>query len=132
MLNHPAVSHVVAVVAGLDAANALACRLMLESAFFQVTPLPCDEYEFAVKTDRQDLLHPVPVSIKETATAEITILLQYADAFDYEELGNIFHRAIDAAHVKGALDLQGGDNSEHQGVRIPCVKVNRVFANWRD
>lgn len=130
MLDHTVVDHEVAVVTGLDAANALACRLLLGSAFFQVTPLPCDEYEFLVKADRQDLLSTVPDTEKETATAEITILLQYKTGFDYEELGDIFHRVINGANVKGELDLQEADNSAHQGVRVPCVSVDRVFANW--
>jgi|LNAP01.1.fsa_nt_gb hypothetical protein len=43
-------------VTGTEAAKALAARLVEESAFFQVTPLPGDEYEFAVKIDRQSLL----------------------------------------------------------------------------
>lgn len=43
-------------VTGPEAATALAAKLVEESAFFQVTPLPDDEYEFAVKIDRQSLL----------------------------------------------------------------------------
>lgn len=41
---------------GIEAAKALAEKLLEESAFFQVTPLPAGEYEFAVKVDRKSLL----------------------------------------------------------------------------
>lgn len=41
---------------GIAAAKALAEKLLEESAFFQVTPLPAGEYEFAVKVDRKSLL----------------------------------------------------------------------------
>ncbi|WP_282366567.1 hypothetical protein [Pseudomonas sp. PS02290] len=40
-------------VTGIEAAKALAEKLLEESAFYQVTPLPAGEYEFAVKLDRQ-------------------------------------------------------------------------------
>jgi hypothetical protein len=44
------------VVSGIESATALAGMLLLESAFYEMTPLPDDKYQFAVKADRQDLL----------------------------------------------------------------------------
>jgi hypothetical protein len=44
------------VVSGIESATALAGRLLLASAFYEMTPLPGDEYQFAVKVDRKDLL----------------------------------------------------------------------------
>lgn len=44
------------IVCGAESATALASKLVLESAFFEVTPLPDDAYQFAVKSDRKDLL----------------------------------------------------------------------------
>lgn len=43
-------------VNGTLATTALAAKLVQESAFFQVTPFPGDDYEFAVKIDRESLL----------------------------------------------------------------------------
>lgn len=43
-------------VNGTQATTALVAKLVQESAFFQVTPLPGDDYEIAVKIDRQSLL----------------------------------------------------------------------------
>lgn len=45
-----------AIVAGIEAANALASKLIMESAFFEMTPLPDGEYQFSVKEDRKELL----------------------------------------------------------------------------
>lgn len=43
-------------VNGTQATTALAAKLVRESAFFQVTPFPGDDYEIAVKIDRESLL----------------------------------------------------------------------------
>jgi hypothetical protein len=43
-------------VEGVDASLKLAGKLLLESAAFNVVPLPDDFYEFSVKEDRKDLL----------------------------------------------------------------------------
>ncbi|MBI6855906.1 hypothetical protein YA0002_24380 [Pseudomonas cichorii] len=122
----------VTVIYGIDAATSLACRLLLESAFYEVTPLPHDEYKFEIKIDRKELLNIIPAITKGTTTAEITILLRYADSFDYEDLSEVFWRVISDAKDKGKLDLPGSENSEHEGVRIECSSVEHIFANWHN
>lgn len=44
------------VVSGIESATALAGKLLRESAFYEMTPLPDDQYQFAVKIDRKELL----------------------------------------------------------------------------
>lgn len=46
----------IASVVGVEASGALAGKLLVESAFFAVTPMPDDVYQFEVKVDRKDLL----------------------------------------------------------------------------
>ncbi|SDJ10670.1 hypothetical protein [Pseudomonas abietaniphila] len=48
-------------VVGVQAATSLAAKLIAESAFFQMTPFPEDEFEFAIKDDRASLLENSPV-----------------------------------------------------------------------
>ena len=59
-------------VVGVQAAKSLAQHLISESAFFQVTPLPDDEYEFSVRDDRRSLLVSEPVDIDSTATDTVS------------------------------------------------------------
>ncbi|MDD1011086.1 hypothetical protein M5G27_26805 [Pseudomonas shahriarae] len=73
MSKHPQLAF--KMVTGTEAATALAARLVEESAFFQVTPLPDDEYEFAVKIDRESLLvDPVDSPVGEFEDADFTIM----------------------------------------------------------
>lgn len=44
------------IVTGVPAAQALSAKLVTESAFFNCTPLPDDQYEFSVKADRAAVL----------------------------------------------------------------------------
>lgn len=55
-------------VVGFEASHALAGKLLKESAYYEVTPLPDDVYEFAVKVDRKDLL---PVA--ESPSVEVSV-----------------------------------------------------------
>ncbi|WP_116894787.1 hypothetical protein [Pseudomonas savastanoi] len=57
-------------VTGTEAATTLATKLVLESAFFQVTPLPDDQYEFAVKIDRETLLDDPVLTTKTPHTVK--------------------------------------------------------------
>ena len=50
-------------VAGVAAAQALAVKIVSESAYFTVTPLPDDEFEFAVKVDRKDVFEDAPIAV---------------------------------------------------------------------
>jgi hypothetical protein len=68
----------IASVVGAQASNVLASKLLVESAFFEVTPLPDDEYQFTVKADRQGLLQGAALfpadDDKPFARASVTVL----------------------------------------------------------
>jgi hypothetical protein len=64
-------------VNGTQATSALAAKLVQESAFFQVTPFPGDDYEFAVKIDRESLLADQVGTNSNTRTyedADLTVM----------------------------------------------------------
>ena len=61
--------------------------------------------------------------------AEVMIELEYAEAFDFEDLRAIFHRVLAEAHEHKKLDLPAAGND---GVEVKCVSVGRVWPEWID
>jgi hypothetical protein len=66
------------------------------------------------------------------AASGITILLDYADAFDFEDLRTIIHNVFEEAMSNGDLTLLRSENSESEGEEIVCTAIGRIFPDWRE
>ncbi|WP_095158322.1 hypothetical protein [Pseudomonas sp. Irchel 3E13] len=60
--------------------------------------------------------------------ADITFRVAYPEAFDFEDLRTIFHRAFDDAKERGLLDLPASENSD-SGEEVKCMAI---YPDWPD
>ncbi|MBU0521641.1 MAG: hypothetical protein KJ643_05275 [Gammaproteobacteria bacterium] len=98
-------------VTGTQEATALATKLVLVSAFFQVTPLPGDEYEFAVKIDRESLLaDPVDRPVGEFEDADFTTM-------DLKDLAAWYQRNV------GYDPVEDDPTTQLEDLRALCTEM---------
>lgn len=63
------------------------------------------------------------------AFVEVTAVLEYSDAFDFEDLQALLSKVLNEAKENGSLNLAASDN---HGVGVQCISVGRICPEWRD
>jgi hypothetical protein len=63
------------------------------------------------------------------AIAEVTLHLEFSDAFDAEDLRTLVDNALVSAKARGALNLPAGENN---GTMVECERVGRISPVWLD
>jgi len=58
--------------------------------------------------------------------ADVTFRVDYPEAFDFEDLRTIFHKAFDDAKARGLLDLSASENAD-SGEEVKCVAI---YPDW--
>lgn len=62
------------------------------------------------------------------AFAEITLRIEYAAAFDFEDLRTIFHNVMAEAKERGALNLPASEAAD--GVAVKCKAIGQIWPDW--
>lgn len=58
--------------------------------------------------------------------ADVTFRVEYPEAFDFEDIRTIFHRALEEAKDMGLLDLSAAENAD-SGVEVKCLAI---YPDW--
>ncbi|RJX80319.1 hypothetical protein [Pseudomonas sp. LS-2] len=62
------------------------------------------------------------------AFAEINLRIEYAEAFDFEDLRTIFHNVLAEAKECGALNLPASEAED--GVAVECKAIGQIWPYW--
>lgn len=62
---------------------------------------------------------------RDATTADIVVLVEYTDAFDFEEVRDLFSAALEDSQSNGSLNYEGEPASQ-------CTAIMRVDPDWVD